>query len=178
MHILREPGTKGFTSCPIENNPNPNWWVYAICALRGHKDTKDFYTIISNQQKEVNKRAGLYKNIKNTIINVDDKRGNYYTKSVLEYYIAFNTEKELINFWNYIRTDFVCICIWFIKTSMNLDKGELKYIPWQDFTDPIFSKPPSEIDDYLFKKYNISDEIRKHIEEILPDYYGIRKGRD
>ena len=37
-----------------------------------------------------------------------------------------------------------------------------------------FSKTPKEIDDYLFKKYNISDDIRKHIEEILPDYYGIR----
>ena len=29
-------------------------------------------------------------------------------------------------------------------------------------------------DDYLFKKYNISNDIRNHIEEILPDYYEIR----
>lgn len=52
------------------------------------------------------------------------------------------------------------------------------YIPWFDFSNNIFSKTPSEIDDYLFKKYNISDEIRKHIEKLLPDYYNIRKGRD
>ena len=51
----------------------------------------------------------------------------------------------------------------------------LNYVPWFDFSDPHFSKSPREIDDWLFKKYNISDEIRKHIEEILPDYYGIRK---
>lgn len=40
------------------------------------------------------------------------------------------------------------------------------------------SKTPTEIDDYLFAKYNISDEIRKHIEDLLPDYYNIRKGQD
>ena len=39
-------------------------------------------------------------------------------------------------------------------------------------------KTPAEIDDYLFAKYNISDDIRKHIEELLPDFYNIRKGRD
>ena len=48
-------------------------------------------------------------------------------------------------------------------------------IPWFDFSDDHFNKSPKEIDDWLFKKYNISDEIRKHIEKILPDYYGIRK---
>ena len=26
----------------------------------------------------------------------------------------------------------------------------------------------------LYSKYNVSNEIRKHIEEILPDYYNIR----
>ena len=61
---------------------------------------------------------------------------------------------------------------------MHLDNGELKYIPWFDFSDPVFSKSPTEIDDYLFTKYNISDEIRKHIEKLLPDYYNIRKGQD
>ena len=38
--------------------------------------------------------------------------------------------------------------------------------------------PVTKIDDYLFTKYNISNEIRKHIEKLLPDYYNIRKGRD
>jgi hypothetical protein len=64
------------------------------------------------------------------------------------------------------------------KTTQNIIGGSLKNIPWFNFSDPIFSKSPLEIDDYLFKRYNISDKIRKHIEEILPDYYGIRKGRD
>ena len=60
----------------------------------------------------------------------------------------------------------------------------MQYIPWFDFSDPVFSKSPSKIDDYLFAKYIpevdeetgiTRDEIRKHIEELLPDYYNIRK---
>ena len=58
---------------------------------------------------------------------------------------------------------------------MNLLSGRMmRSIPWFDFSNAIFSKSPKEIDDYLFKKYNISEDIRKHIEEILPDYYKIR----
>jgi hypothetical protein len=61
--------------------------------------------------------------------------------------------------------------------------GATKNIPWFDFSDPVFSKSPAEIDDYLFKKYipeidentGITRTIfRKHIEKILPDYYNIR----
>ena len=70
------------------------------------------------------------------------------------------------------------------KTSTDIVNGCLRYIPWFDFSDPVFSKSPSKIDDYLFAKYIpevdeetgiTRDEIRKHIEELLPDYYNIRK---
>jgi hypothetical protein len=69
------------------------------------------------------------------------------------------------------------------KTTQNIIGGALKTIPWFDFSDPVFSKSPAEIDDYLFVKYIpevdektgiTRDEIRKHIEKILPDYYNIR----
>ena len=62
--------------------------------------------------------------------------------------------------------------------------GEKMLAKWFDFSDPVFSKSPSKIDDYLFAKYIpevdektgiTRDEIRKHIEELLPDYYNIRK---
>jgi hypothetical protein len=93
----------------------------------------------------------------------------------MEFYYHFNTKKELYNFINYIKTDFVRILLYMYKTTIDLISGKpLSFVPWFDFSDPIFSKSPSEIDDYLFNKYNISDEIRKHIEEILPDYYNIR----
>lgn len=83
-----------------------------------------------------------------------------------------------MNLINYIQTDFCGGCLYLIQTSVELDRGECKCIPYFDFNNEIFSKTPSEIDDYLFTKYNISNEIRKHIEELLPDYYNIRKGRD
>ena len=51
-----------------------------------------------------------------------------------------------------------------------INNPHLTHIPWFDFSDPVFSKSPAEIDDYLFAKYNISREIRKHIENLLPDY--------
>ena len=89
---------------------------------------------------------------------------------------VFVNKQNLNGFINYIKTDFVRAILKLYKNNMNINIGIFKHIPWQDFSDEIFSKSPREIDDYLFEKYKISDEIRKHIEEILPDYYNIRKG--
>ena len=154
-----------------EENPNDNWWCIKIQQIRGHvqnsKDrfSPDFFTLISNNSDFIKSVSGQYKYIK-------DKASR--TGKVEFGYFAFSTENELNNFINYLKTDFVRACLMLTKRNTNLFRGELKYIPWFDFSDNIFSKSPKEIDDYLFKKYNISDEIRKHIEEILPDYYNIR----
>lgn len=155
-----------------ESNPNDNWWCVKIQKIRGHvnKNTNerhhpDFYTLISNNEKFINDNSGQYKDLKLQ----PNKMGN------LDFlYFAFNDKNKLTNFINYIKTDFVRTCLMITKTNGNLHRGEMKWIPWFDFSDDAFSKSPKEIDDYLFKKYNISDEIRKHIEEILPDYYNIR----
>jgi hypothetical protein len=61
------------------------------------------------------------------------------------------------------------------KNSIILVNGSLSSIPMFDFSEPVFARTPSEIDDYLFSKYNISDEIRLYIKKLLPDYYGIRR---
>ena len=105
-------------------------------------------------------------------------------KKFMEYYYMFNNKQDCINFINYIQTDFCRICLYLVKTNMHIiANGATKNIPWFDFSDPVFSKSPSEIDDYLFAKYIpevdketgiTRDEIRKHIEELLPDYYSIR----
>ena len=93
-------------------------------------------------------------------------------------YIPFDNKQEIINFINYTQTIFCMGCLYLKKNSLNLYADETSLIPWFNFNYSIFSKSPDEIDDYLFTKYNISNEIRKHIEELLPDYYNIRKGRD
>lgn len=135
-----------------------------IAKIRGHKsptgNNVDFYTIISNNDSWLRK---------NKIGKFNGEIGN------IKFY-SFETEIELDNFIRYIKTDFVRSCLMLTKINMNLFCGRpLRSIPWQDFSDKVFNQSPKEIDDYLFKKYNISDEIRKHIEEILPDYYEIRK---
>ena len=155
-----------------EESPNENWWIVRLSEIRGHvaakgnKESSDFYTIISNNNEFMKNNIGQYKDIK----KIPTRKGKY------EFcYFAFETKQELNNFIRYIKTDFVRGCLKLSKNHSNQFRGCFKTIPWFDFSDDHFSKSPREIDDWLFKKYNISDEIRKHIEEIFPDYYGIRK---
>ena len=145
-----------------ENNPNNNWWCLKISQLRGNQSKTgvqdDYYTFIPKDRI-----PQLYKEIE------EQKKNNTL------FYFSFDKKQDCLNFINYLKTDFARTALKVIKTTGQLMRGELKYVPWFDFSDNHFSKSPREIDDWLFKKYNISDEIRKHIEEILPDYYGIRK---
>ena len=76
-------------------------------------------------------------------------------------------------FINYLKTDFARSVLYFYKNSTQLIPAT-DYLPWFDFSDKHFSKTPKEIDDYLFSKFEISKDAREKIEEILPDYYGIR----
>lgn len=132
-----------------ENDNKSNKWFINIATVRGNKGTDDMSTLIP---KDRIPEYGIRPN----------------------FYINFNTKEEAQNFLNYGKTDFCSCCIYLFKNDFNLGPA-LHYIPWFDFTDEHFSKTPREIDNWLFEKYDISDEIRKHIEEILPDYYGIRK---
>ena len=155
-----------------EESPNENWWIVRLSEIRGNvaakgnKESSNFYTIISNNNEFMKNNIGQYKDIK----KIPTRKGKY------EFcYFAFETKQELNNFIRYIKTDFVRGCLKLSKNHSNQFRGCFKTIPWFDFSDDHFSKSPREIDNWLFKKYNISDEIRKHIEKILPDYYGIRK---
>ena len=132
-----------------EEDSKSNKWFVNVASIRGNKGTDDMYTIIPRDRKVE------------------------FGERTLNFYINFDTKEEGENFINYCKTDFASMCIYFHKEDINLGTN-LHYVPWFDFSDEHFSKSPREIDDWLFKKYNISDEIRKHIEEILPDYYGIR----
>ena len=178
-HLKATPESIKYKS-KIERNPDPEWWCVRIPAIRGHvspdsgmiKD--DYYTIISNSDKELYKILGQYKDLS----AIKDRKSSINPnpdKKSLEYYFPFDTETEMRNFYNYLRTDFCRACYRLVKNASNVfSGGELKRIPWFDFSDGRFSKPPKEIDDWLFGKFNIGSDIREHIEEILPDYYNIR----
>lgn len=147
-------------------------WCIKIPKIRGNKgmgngECIDFYSLISNNEKFVeNDTIGTFKKLSSS----NGKHSN------LSWFISFKTKQELDNYINYIKSDFARTALYLLKTSPNVTSGRIcRRIPWFDFSDKHFTKSPREIDDWLFKKYNISDEIRKCIEEILPDYYGIRK---
>ena len=153
-------------------NPNENLFCIKIPQIRGNvgkdnkKESNDFYTIISNNNEFIENNKGKYSKIK----TIPNQRGKHEFG-----YFCFETENELNNFINYIKTDFARTCLILSKTHNNQFRGCFKTIPWFDFSDKHFSTSPKEIDDWLFNKYNINNEIRKHIEKILPDYYDIRK---
>lgn len=177
------PGLKGHPKDKhIEYNPKDEWFIVKGAAIRGHAYGKsgkdaDFYTLIPRTtNKDFNKFfIGTYKTLTSL---------QYRNTQNISYYWKFDTLEEMENFIKYIQTDFCRACLMLNKTTQNIIGGSLKNIPWFDFSDPVFSKLPSEIDDYLFAKYIpevdeetgiTRDEIRKHIEELLPDYYNIRK---
>jgi hypothetical protein len=80
----------------------------------------------------------------------------------------FNTDLEKENFIKYCKTDFARFCLSLYKINENLVWGEMSLIPWLDFTE-------EWNDERLFKKFNVSKELKGYIRDFLPDYYGIRK---
>ena len=106
----------------------------------------DFYTLtIKNSQNNIGIR-------KTTIANT----------------YCFNADTERTNFLRYCETDFVRFCLALTKNNTHVDTGEMKNIPWLDFTE-------EWNDDKLFAKFDVSQELQDYIRDFLPDYYGIRK---
>ena len=159
-HLKYGPRAKGhlgkkINELKIDFKPNPDDIIVTFPQIRGHINCDDFYTAC-----EVGLKPLKYKNYNN--------KG----KTTPWSYIVCNDYKYGENLINYIKTDFVRICLYFSKFSTHLPIGN---IPWFDFSQDIFSKSPKEIDDYLFKKFKVDNDTRKQIEDILPDYYNIRK---
>ena len=71
----------------------------------------------------------------------------------------FNTEIEAKNLISYIRTKFFRALVGIIKQTQHTTQKVYKYVPLQDFTpnsDIDWSKSIPEIDQQLYKKYNLS----------------------
>jgi hypothetical protein len=128
-------------------------------AIRGHGThnninkmlNDDFYTLII-KDSEKNKGIRNSKNIGNVKFLVYE----------------FNTELEQNNFIEYCKTYFVRFCLSLYKYNKNLHRGELKLIPWLDFTQKWTDKK-------LFEYFNIDKKTQDYIYNYLPDYYGILK---
>lgn len=89
------------------------------------------------------------------------------TGNRIKYY--FDSLNEVNNFIDYLRTDFVRFYIHIYKNNQNFHGGELRLVPWMDFTQPWT--------DYdLYSYFCIDLKIIQYIESFLPDYFGLRGG--
>lgn len=147
--------------------PNESSYIVRVPAIRGHVDKStdgkmdDYYTVISNNPKELEKTIGIAKDL------------YYNTKDIVKLYFELPTEKEANNLLKYFKTYFFRACLALKKHNLHLDSGEYEFIPWQDFSNSTFDESINEIDDFLFKKYNISEDSINHFKSILPNYYNI-----
>ena len=100
----------------------------------------------------------------------DGKRRIFSTMEVLppemvctETYIVidcFDTEKEAINLYNYLRTKFVRFLVAQVTTTQHIAKANFVFVPVQDF-----SMPWTDAD--LYKKYSISNEEIEFIDSMI-----------
>ena len=80
---------------------------------------------------------------------------------------AFDTETEAKNLNKYIITKFARCMLGILKVTQDNKKGVWKCVPMQNFTnksDINWSKPLSDIDRQLYKKYGLSKEEIDFIE--------------
>lgn len=85
-------------------------------------------------------------------------------------YAAFNTDEEALNFSKYIRSKFLRILVSVMKITQSAPQRAYRFVPIQDFTgnsDINWTLSISEIDQQLYKKYNLSDIDIEYIENTL-----------
>ena len=80
----------------------------------------------------------------------------------------FATEREVNACLKYVKTKFARTMLGVLKVTQHNPKSTWRYVPLQDFTsnsDIDWSKSVAEIDQQLYKKYKLSKEEIKFIEE-------------
>jgi hypothetical protein len=73
---------------------------------------------------------------------------------------GFETKEEAINLENYIKTKTLRFLLLQSLTSMNISRGNFRFVPLQDFTKPW-------TDDVLYAKYGFTDEEIKYIDSMI-----------
>ena len=82
----------------------------------------------------------------------------------------FNQKRECINSESYFRTKFLRFLLLQALVSMNISRGNFRFVPLQDFTsssDIDWSVSIAEIDAQLYRKYGLSDEEIAFIEKMI-----------
>lgn len=82
----------------------------------------------------------------------------------------FNTRKEAETVLKYIQTKFFRALLGLLKVTQNTTKEVFQFVPIQDFTDNSdidWSKSVAEIDQQLYKKYNLTADEITFIESMI-----------
>ena len=124
--------------------------------IRGHANTNkynvsyndDFFSLIA-LDNELNKCDPTF------------RFGNHVH---MKLHWAFSSEEERNNFIGYCKTKIVRFLLSLIKINAHVDSGELKVIPWMDFTQEWNDKK-------LCEEFNIDKELWNYINKFIPDYY-------
>lgn len=88
------------------------------------------------------------------------------------YFIAgsFDKKEDAQNLLAYLKTQFARFLLFQSVSSINLSKDKFRFVPLQDFTDKSdidWSKSVAEIDQQLYKKYNLDDSEIAFIESMI-----------
>ena len=82
----------------------------------------------------------------------------------------FQNEIEQRNCYNYIKTSFFKILLYFGRGTMQVSQEVFRFIPLQDFSensDIDWTKSVEEINQQLYAKYNLSDAEIQFIESMI-----------
>lgn len=82
----------------------------------------------------------------------------------------FTDKQEMMNCWKYICTKFFRAMVGIRKNDQGAGRAIYKFVPLQNFTDKSdidWSKSISEIDQQLYKKYNLTNEEISFIESMI-----------
>lgn len=86
---------------------------------------------------------------------------------------CFSKESEMLNALKYLKTKFARALLFYNRHSLNISQESFSLIPLQDFTeksDIDWTKSIDEIDDFLYKKYNLTNKeiqfIKTNIKEM------------
>ena len=83
---------------------------------------------------------------------------------------ATSNEEEAVAILKYVKSKFARTMLGILKVTQNNPKETWAYVPLQDFTDKSdidWSKSIAEIDQQLYKKYNLDDSEISFIESMI-----------
>lgn len=90
----------------------------------------------------------------------------YPADACIESYLEcgpFATKQEAVYTAKYLMTNFTRALLYLNKYSQHTPRGTYAAIPQQDFTEDWWGLSVAEIDEKLFEKYNVPDEIKEKV---------------